>query len=348
MTPLQSADSMSAYAEDDGAGGSAVGGGERRLVPPDDDDAASSVHAEGEGARLHRAEEGAAAREADDDYAADCAMAGTNWQVRQGGLVFATAALRHALPAAGVHSLVGGFLAPLPFVLRMLAAQLVGLLVFHTKAPACGPAAWRPAHVYMAVLSVAVAADLVLSLLLCAGTHTTLDALFREPSPGAPVNTYWRQTYAFFQAVAVLDVLLAAIAAAPLARAFHSACCPAWQPAAGSLVRRLCFVRQGLMPHPLAVRARKYLAPLCAATAACNAGAVLLAALVWAGVWGAWTPGVQCSSFAMDTTECYPIPHACDPLDPRCATPHCLYGSVGLSVCTCVYLHMDMYISRYI
>ena len=276
-----------------------------------------------EGAQLQANGEEEPGRE--DEFAAEGALAGPDWQARLGGLVFATTATRHSLPAVALFFLFGGFLAPLPCVLRMTVGQLLGLMVLRMKSGRLGvrERVWQCCR--LALLCFAVTLDVVISVLACTFLQSAIDALLREPTPSRPVNTYWAQVYAVFWIIAALDVTLSMVAIVPLLRALHCACCPSWQPqrSARGWALKLCFVRSGLMPHRHALRALKYLAPVCNASVICGCIFSGAALFVWMGLWGAWVPGQRCTmTTGIDGGECYAIAEACDPLDPtECLLP---------------------------
>ena len=246
-----------------------------------------------------------------------------------------------------MYSLIGGLLAPTPFICRLILSQLLGLLVFKLRSSGRGEdgegegeegggdseeelesvsASQRRVQLHrQLLLGGAVIFDVNISIWLCGAVITTLNALFREPSPSAPINIYWQQTYAFFAFAAATDVALSFVMLVPLVRAMHSMCCPAWQPQRGAYgyPLRICFVRAGLMPHRHAVRAVKYLGPFCQATVVGGLFYMVGAVCVWLGVWGAWTPGQRCSvSNGLENGQCFEIPGACDPIDPsECLLP---------------------------
>ena len=258
-----------------------------------------------------------------------------------------------------MYSLIGGVLAPTPFILRLVVSQLLGLLVFKMRSSGGGEDGEggeggedrSPNHVVQVpdgspvpiwervgaspqcvqllrqmLHGGAVVCDVTVSILLCSAVTKILNTLFREPSPSAPVNIYWQQTYAFFIFVVAADVALSVMMLVPLVRAMHSMCCPAWQPQRSvyGYPLRICIVRAGLMPHRHAVRAVKYLAPLCQVSVVCALAYTATAACILAGLWPTWEPGLRCSGFStgLEDPQCFQIPGACDPIDPsECLLP---------------------------
>ncbi len=311
--------------DEEGGGGQGDGGDGRserrgRTAGGDDDD--SDMHSvQTEGARLQADGE----HQEEGDLAAEGALAGPDWQARLGGLVFATMAIRHAVPALLLFSVVGGFLAPLPFVLRMTLGQLLGLLVLKARSGHFGESqrVWQCFR--LALLCGAVVLDVVISTLGCSVLQSIIDNLLREPAPSRPVNARWENVYYVFAMTAVLDILLSLVSIVPLIRALHSTCCPSWQPQRGAhgWALKPCFVRAGLMPHRHALRALKYLAPVSNVSVVFGCIFCGAALCVGMGMWGAWVPGQRCSvTTGMDGAECHAIAGACDALDPtECLLP---------------------------
>ena len=126
-------------------------------------------------------------------------LTGSQFELRMGGLLFASCSVRHLFLGGMFFFTIGGPLSALPWIIRCLFAQLLGLAMFSTSGK------WdhflkkaRPP-----VLTLAIFADVSCSILFFWVTSLVADVLFREPSPSQPVNAYWQGLFWSFKLLGV-------------------------------------------------------------------------------------------------------------------------------------------------
>jgi hypothetical protein len=118
------------------------------------------------------------------------ALAGSLFELRLAGICYACCSLRHLFMVGIMWSLIGGPILSLPWTIRCLVAQAVGLAV-HRKFNV-----WDEAKLFRMlralIIVMAVVADIGASIGMTVTGKMAADGLFREPSPSRPVNSYWQ------------------------------------------------------------------------------------------------------------------------------------------------------------
>eukprot|EP00960_Hanusia_phi_P009883 288153-Hanusia_phi.AAC.3 len=259
--------------------------------------------------------------ESNNEFISENALAGTDWQLKMGGLCLATLSLRHFLPLSVVYSFFKGPVATSPFLLRSMFGLACGLLILKVRA-----GGFRHCSSLRAVcLCLCMIFDFVFSIIMMNFTFIVMDSLLRETSPSKEVNVYWQGTYSFFSFTSVLDILLAPFPAIFLFRALHTSRYSHWQPKRDEGVRRLLnivLVRPSLLPDRHSVSALRVLTPICLLFFIVAAVISLMVGAVFLGVFGSWIPGQRCDTTAMGDANCYVLDGACDMIDPsECLFP---------------------------
>ena len=255
------------------------------------------------------------------DFVSDNALAGTDWQLKMGGLCFATLSLRHFVPLFVVYSFFKGPVATGPFLFRSTFGLMCGLLLLKIRS-----GGFRYCSSLRAVcLCLCIVFDLVFAIVMMNFTVMVMDALLRETSPSREVNIYWQGTYYFFSFVSFLDVLLAPLPAIFLLRALHTSRYSYWQPKREKGLRMLLnafLVRPSLLPDRHSVSALRLLTPICLLFFIVAAVISLMVGAVFLGVFGSWIPGQRCDTTTMGDANCYVLDGACDMIDPsECLFP---------------------------